>query len=462
MIDLAALSGLGCAVDEIRAGFPAALEKSATAAFAELRASGRARAGAEVPRLEVPGALAQMLAAALALEEREGSERAAVLRTHYLESMPRLRTEQLATNERLTETFFHAPLAWERLPRLSGAIDALYALVHQTGAAEAVLGACSATAFRARYRTIAELYAETYYGAQMPLLYGYPADLAYFARELDDGADVCGVIDRHLAAPMIHEIMHFRRDREAVSPPYLDECVAGYLGVRVIPELAFPRVGEPYAIYAAPWFAQVGQALVRAVGIGPVLRAQAGEIAWEAALPTGLARALARLGWADHVARRSVHFLSDGWRPEPWMKLFFLAGAGAGADLEAATWASLEALPWAEIPVGAEGVDAAEDALDEQMVADGLRAMCLRNHRVGAHFVAEARVPRGEIVVDLDACCVTTAAAEDGCDQRPLQYLFPPAVAVRLRRDGGARKFAVVVREVGEIVERAREIVGRR
>jgi hypothetical protein len=449
--DLAKLSGLGGAMAEVQAAFPAALARSAAAAFEGLCAAGLVRDGAEVPRLEMPRALAQMLAAAVALEEREASGRAAVLRTHYLETMPRLRTEQLATREHPTASFFHAPLAWERLPRLSGAIDALYALVRDTGAAEAVLGAPTATTFRARYRTLAELYAETYYGAQMPLLYGYPADLAYFARDLDGGVDVERVIDRHLAAPMIHEMMHFRRDREAVFPLYVDECVAGYLGVRVLPGFAFPGVGEANAIYAAPWFAQVGQALVRAVGIGPVLRAHAGAMSWEEALPSGLARKLAQLGWADHVARRSVHFLSDNWRPEPWMKLFFLAAAGVSVD--AHTLASLEALPWTEVPPGEE------DPFDEQIVADALRAMCLRNYRVGAHFVAEGRVPGAEVVVDLDACSVTTAAGEDGCDLRAPQYLFPPAVAARLRREGGARRFAVGIRSVEEIAERAWEIV---
>src|SRR5262249_12941983 len=142
----------------------------------------------------------------------------------------------------------------------------------------AALGAPSADRFRARTATLAELYARTHYGSAMPLLYGYPADLAYFASR---GLDVHQMIDRYLTAPIVHELCHFAPDRDALDSPHFDECIAGWLGVYVHPELAYPAVGEDDALYAAPWLAQVGQAVARAFGIDAVVRAQAGAARWE-------------------------------------------------------------------------------------------------------------------------------------------------------------------------------------
>src|SRR6185503_10828965 len=113
-----------------------------------------------------------------------------------------------------------------------------------------------------------------------------PADLAHFARapgSLDE------IIDRYLSAPLIHELTHLHRRRQ-VFPLYLDECVAGWLGVHVLPQLAYPDGDE--GLYAAPWFAQVGQALVRVAGLENVLRAHAGVVPWRDALPDGLGAAL--------------------------------------------------------------------------------------------------------------------------------------------------------------------------
>jgi hypothetical protein len=331
--------------------------------------------------------------------------------------MPRMRVEQLATSRAPAATLFQARLDWPRLPRLAAALERLAALAGPAARAVEVRAAA----------TVGELYASTYYGACMPLLYGYPADLAFFARALEGGAPLDAVVDRYLAAPLVHELTHFGRERDLLSL-YLDECVAGWLGVRVLRELAYPAPGDDNGLYAAPWFAQVGLALARAAGPERVVAAQSGALGWREALPGGLADALARLAWQDYCATRPIHFLSDSFRPDPWMKLFFLAAAGQ--PLDGWTLPSLAGLPWREVPAGQES------PLDGEMVAEALGAMCLRNYQVERSFRVAARAPEGPIDVDLDACRVSSAPGPDGFDPVPLAHLFPPAVAARLRGRG--------------------------
>src|SRR5262249_14548902 len=116
------------------------------------------------------------------------------------------------------------------------------------------------------------------------LLYGYPADLRYFHKR-HPGGDLMPIFDRYFTAPIIHELCHFAPHQNALYPPYLDECVAGWLGVYVLPEFAYPLPENDDAIFAAPWLAQVGQAMARAFGVRSVIRAHAGASPWEEALP---------------------------------------------------------------------------------------------------------------------------------------------------------------------------------
>jgi hypothetical protein len=428
-------------IARVRAGFGPAMRASTDAALRDLAAAGLLRTDVTLPEPALPRALEEMLASALALEGP--TAHAELLRAHYLVTMPRLRVEQLASEAQPNTRFFHTPLDWARLPRLSGIVDAVFALE------PALLGAASPAAFRDRYPTLAALYLDTYYGAAMPLLYGYPADLAWFARALAE-EPLETVLDRHLAGPILHELMHGRRERPPLFPLSLDECVAGYLGIRLLPSFAYPEPGEANAIFAAPWFSQVGQALVRTVGLDAVVRAQAGQATWEEALPHGLAATLHRLGWDEYVALRQPHFLSDPYRPDRWMKLFFLAAAGVPLDEH--TLASLEALPWTEVPPGEE------QPMDREILVDALRAMCLRNRQDAYHFVVSSELPRAPIRIDLGACRVETAPGADGCDPVPLRYLFPPAVAARLRARG-TRGYVVALPSLDAIADVADAII---
>lgn len=425
----------------LEARFADDLAGVARALLDELAARGALHPDAGVPSLALPATLSEMVAIAIALDEKDGRPSIGV-RQHYLARTPRLCLEQRATRDQPAARFFHTPLDWAALPRLRGAIERLFADVSLAApdARATIAGFDSAAALVAGCPTLASLYQRTYYGRAMPLLHGWPHDLAYYARALDGGpASLEAVIDRHLAAPILHELTHFDEGRPALFPLYLDECVAGYLGIRHLPSFAYPPPGEDVGVFSAPWFAQVGQALCRVLGLDAVVRAQAGLVSWEEAMPPGLWRALARVGWRDWLDGRYLHFLANPLAPDPWLKLIFLGGARAldDEDPRQRSLGALAALSWADIPVGDEA------PFDRALVEDGLRAMCLESRLDAAHYVVGRRPPPGPITVDLAACRTSTALRPPApagelpiVEAGPPAYLFPPAVAARLRADG--------------------------
>jgi SAM-dependent methyltransferase len=427
--------------EEVARELAAALAATAHAAWHELERAGDlldAPRAAGPPRLAFPAALAHTLARAVAHERAEGgasasaSERAAALVRHYTELMPRARVALLASRAEPAATLFHASLDWARLPRLGAALDRLHALLADAGAdPAAATGAPSAAAFRARTPTLAALYERTCYGGVMPLLYGGAADLAYFRARADAaGLDVHGAIDRYLTAPIVHELCHFGPAREALLPLHLDECVAGWLGVHVHPELAYPAPDHDDALFAAPWLSQIGQAIARAFGVRAVIRAHAGAARWAAAVPAPFVAVAARLGWDDWRSRRTLHFLSDTLDPDPWVNLAL--AAGAGLPLGDHTLGSLARLPPAAFAALPD-----DPTFDLAIVTDGLRAMCLESARVDGSFRTQARLPGAPITVDATTGRITGAHPSELLG-RPPRYWLPPAVCARITTTGRA------------------------
>jgi hypothetical protein len=414
---LAATSGIPAQkLAAVRAGFAPRLRASLERAWGALAAAGRRHPEARPPSGELPETFAEMLAAAAALPDAD----AAVL-AHYLDLMPPLRVEQMATAAEPNATLFHTRLHRALMPRLSGALDRLDGLLARAGAEPVRL---------ADGDTVATLYARTYYGGFMPLLYGWPADLARAGRALaEPGRSVDEVIDRHLAAPIVHELAHLSPGRRALLPLYLDECVAGWLGAWALPGFAFPDEHGEDAIYAAPWFAQVGQALAHAVGVERLVAAHAGVREWDEVLPAAFLDEALRVGWADYLARRAPHFLCDAFRPRPWLELI-----------------------WKHLPPDG----GAPTEADRQVIADGLRALCLRNQQVDGSYRVTARPPAGSIRIDLAAREMSTVAAPDppdspdSCDRVPPAYWFPPHVAEAWKANG-IRGFTIELHELGVI-----------
>jgi len=398
--------------DAIARQLDSALSRNGKLAWRELEATNRLRPEAHPMRLRFPSPLRRVLSRALAVTDD------ARVRMHYTDLMPRMRVTQIASTDEPAAALMHTQLDWAQLPRFSRALDALFATLDAAGIdCERPLGAESADALRAQTPTLAELYTRTHYGACMPLLYGYPADLTYFVAR---GADTHATIDRYLTAPFVHELCHLGRDREAL-PVHLDECVAGWLGVHVWPEFAYPAPGEDNAIYAAPWLAQIGQAIVRAFGVTPVLRGHSGAATWRDVLPATFIDAAARLCWNDWLSRQTLHFLSDTFAPRPWIALAL--AAGANISLAEHTLESLAALPLATLELRAD------DAFDRAIVEDALRAMCLRTMQTAGTFRTQSAVPDAPIDIDAHACRVSVRRTIAAVDP---SYWLPPAVAARL------------------------------
>ncbi|HSN25976.1 MAG TPA: methyltransferase [Kofleriaceae bacterium] len=232
---------------------------------------------------------------------------------HYTRRMPARRTEQAQL------PIMHAPLDWARLPRLAAAIARLNAILDDAGVRRIE-----------HAPTLAALYERTFYGRLMPLLYGE----AHLARE----GEAHAVIDRWLVAPVMHELCHLGPEREMLEPVHLDECVGGWLAVHV-----HPAFGEDDALAAAPWLAQVGQAVARAFGVRAVVRAHAGL----EPLPAWFMREAEGIAWRHFAARRPLHLLADTLDPVPWVELALSRGL------------------------------APDPAFDRVIVRDALRAMCV-------------------------------------------------------------------------------------
>jgi O-methyltransferase domain len=293
--------------DEIRGWLPPLTsEVRLEAADEGLVVTARGRA-AEVADVTMPGAFANVLTRALA-----GGPWPELVE-HYTRRMPARRAEQAQL------PILHAFLDWDRLPRLRGAIARLNAILVDAGVPPIEPAP-----------TLGALYERTFYGRLMPLLYG--------DAHLERAGNPHDVIDRYLVAPVMHELCHLGPERPMLAPVHLDECVGGWLAVHV-----HPAFGEDDALAAAPWLAQVGQAVVRAFGVRAVVRAHAGL----EPLPAWFMREAESLGWRHFAAHRPLHLLADTLDPVPWVEL-----------------ARSRGLP-------------PDPAFDRVVVRDALRAMCL-------------------------------------------------------------------------------------
>jgi hypothetical protein len=306
---------------------------------------------ADIPRPELPAPFLRLLLRALG-ELAPSDPRAELLMHYHLELLQRRRVVVLA-GEGVQRALMHTPLRPEHMARLVSVLSRLFALLREAQVEPARLevfqGAERAEDLVAG-RTIADLFARTYYGGYSAPLYTSELDLLALDRELAV-RPVLEVIDRRLAGPLLHELTHLDRGREALAPPYLDECVAAALGARAAPELVSPRVDsdgcdDAVALYGAGWFTQVGEHLIRALGLRPVIAAHAGLVPWAEVLPAGLATHFAHLGWEQHLASGHVAFLGEAQRPEAWIKALWLGMRGEiGHSLS-----ELYALPWSAVP----------------------------------------------------------------------------------------------------------------
>lgn len=383
-----------------------------------LRPGGAASPAAQ---LAAPADMAELLACAITAAEGAGErDHADGLRLQYLEALPTARLDQLVGTGALAARVFHTPAPWPHLRRFRRGLERLFARFAAHGLdAERALGAADADAYCARFATLADWYVTTYWGGLEPMFQALPHDLAA-SLPADAPEDVFwAAVDHRLALSMLHEILHFAPDRETLLPPYLDEALTGWFGVVLDEAAAFPALGADDGLAGWPWFAQVGEALCRAFGEGPVLAAQAGLIPWDEALPSGLPAACARLGWAAYRAAPALHFHPDVTRPDRWVKLFYATASGR----EPGAFAGIEALD--AVPFHALGLPN-EPAGDARILYHALSAMCLEATQVGASWRVRRVPPEGPVTVDFARGEASAPPRLVGYELAPARYALPP------------------------------------
>lgn len=298
----------------------------------------------------IPRVFAPLLGRALA--SATDAERPTLVEYHA-RTLQRMRAEVVACADEPQRTLLHTPLDLTAMPRLASALERFFSLVAAAGVDPTVaFGAATPSALLASRPTVAALFAGAYYGGYGPPLYLQATDRAALARELAAGTETLDLIDRRLTGPLVHELSHLGHARAPLSSPYLDECVAAWLGALACPTLAVPAPGDDAAMYMAAWFTQVGAHLARLFGQDALVRAHAGIVPWSEVLPPELPPVLERLAWEQWQAGRQLSFLGDTASPDPWIKAFWLAAAGrldprvTLPELTAHPWRDLPRAPW--------------------------------------------------------------------------------------------------------------------
>ena len=351
--------------------------------------------------IALPRSVLEVLAVAVADARARGlPDHADALVRIYLETMPQARLMQLLADRTPHRWLFHEPVPWTELPRFRRALAGLFALFSRHGLDPIVLGAPDPEAWLAARPTLADLYAGTYYGHLQPMFAASEHDLRRLAAEVAaEPARRWQVVDRRLGHALVHELLHFGPDRQAIFPPYLDEAIAAHLQLIIDEGVAFPAPGEDGALIGWPWFSQVGSALARVVGDGPLLAAQAGLVPWAEVIAEPLLARLERDAWVEYQAAPAVHFHPDTTRPDRWVRLIY------------------EMVPPRPDP-----------ERDHLMFVHALTSTCLHSaQREGAWSVTR-RAPDGPVTIDFEAGVVRAPPRADGWELAPTLHALPPSL----------------------------------
>lgn len=270
--------------------------------------------------LGVPKPLLDFVATAMAELEAIGRvDLVELLVLLYGETMPLSLATQLAGLDPRCPWLMDEPLPLAEMPRLAAAVHALQSALTRLEASRATPARVPAwRRWPEAPLRLGDLYPTTFFGRLQPLFGTTPTVLAELAAT--PPAERPAAVDRLLGAALLHELLHFSEDRAPLWPPYLDEAVAGALGVHLLPETAFPTADHE-ALEGFLTFAQVGLALIDTVGLEPVLMAQAGLVDWDTLIPELRQRAL-DLYWPRFLAAPAAHLHPDWDDPRPFADLF--------------------------------------------------------------------------------------------------------------------------------------------
>lgn len=397
------------------------------------------RLGLPCPCVEAPRSTLVALARAEAEARSRGLDAwADALLEHHLDLIPGLLLQQQASRDAAVRRVWDEPTTLATWPTLGPALGRLAAWLDRAGVPREACPALPRALEETPQAQGRDLYPHTCFGRSLPMLLLYGARPALIAAQA--GADPAPVWDRWLAGAWLHELGHMGRRRDALFP-YLDEAIAGYLGLRLLPDAVLAPPARPSPLAGWMPFVLVGQALARLWGEDALLRAQAGVVSWEATLGAEVCAALERRWWQEHRALLQISLHPDTARPARWMRLLELGALGALPDDDD---------PLDEPPprLLAERPDLhpGESALEAEAVALALGAAALETRADAAGALASLQ-PGAWLRLDLRRGIVAGPGGE-----APL----PPRVVGRLRR-GAPVEAAVTLpadRDLGALASR--------
>jgi hypothetical protein len=382
--------------------------------FSETVRAELAQPGTRAPRFELllPPALRESMVAA-------GSP--PPLAAYYCERMPRLLIEQMLRGEDFARRLLWMPLDLSKLPRLSAALDGLFALLGED--AQKLTGAATPRALLAQRPCAAALAAPTLLGSGLPLVGAWPAE-----RELINAAqgDPHAVFDLRLSGGLMHELCHgLRRPLEAPPPPWMVlEAAALLLGSLAFPGHVFPRqAGE--AVPGVSLFVLLGQCLARLFGRRALLRTLIDAAPLADAFGPTAAEALESAAREEWLRRQEVPFARDALLAPAWVKLADAARAGRVVGLAEAAALPFDELPWWREEPAAEDLDLARAAVPALFQANVL-APTYQTHPCEAF----------ELRLDTRTCLLQRPAQRQGVFGEPAFWIYPPPLCRRLRERG--------------------------
>ncbi len=382
--------------------------------FSETVRAALAQPGTRPQRFELalPPALRETMVAA-------GSSEA--LAAYYCERMPRLLIEQTLRGEDFARRLLWMPLDLSKLPRLSTALEGLFALLGDD--APKLTGAATAQALLAQRRCAAALAAPTLLGSGLPLVGAWPAE-----RELINasGGDAHAVFDLRLSGGLMHELCHgLRRRLETPPPPWMVlEAAALLLGSLAFPRHVFPQQpGE--AVPGVSLFVLLGQCLARLFGRRALLRTLIDAAPLAEVFGDTAAQALEAAAREDWLLRQEVPFARDALLAPAWVKLADAARAGRVVGLTEAAALSFDELPWWREEPSAEDLDLARAAVPALFQTNVLAPTFQTQP-------CEAR----ELRLDTRTCLLQRTAHRDGVFGEPAFWIYPPPLCRRLRERG--------------------------
>lgn len=255
----------------------------------------------------------------------------------YSQSMPTALAMQRAGLDPRCPGLMAIELALSDMPRLARALARLDTMLTEAHVAAGLARPRFALdpLLAGERPSLGEWYATTFFGGLQPLFGTTPEVLAALANT--PAGQRTRRLDELLAPALLHELLHFDRSRAPLHPPYLDEAIAGALGVLTLEATALPSShhrAEGEALEGFLTYAQLGLALATTVGVEPLLLAQCGSRPWAEVLPDGAQDRALSLYWRRFAVRAEAHLHPDPDDPAPFLEaLVGLPGSEAVSTL---------------------------------------------------------------------------------------------------------------------------------